>query len=221
MLEGTIKKPKDLIEVSNRLTYSVIQDVNVIRNIVNLERKYTQKALQIITILGNSNTKAGNYFKELSTKLSGEKSLILLLLNEINIKQATVTDYINGFIADAKKEVRDIINRKRDKILEDNKKSLDTLREKAFNTKAAAMSLTFGLATRVLWSGATWIGPTGTVFVVNSIGPFKPIKAQVSNGASGLIRELAKSLESQLRILTGTYSNPGAGITPIPFIGYS
>jgi len=114
-----------------------------------------------------------------------------------------------------------LINEKRDKIINDNKQALDKLKEKSLNVKAGIMSLTFSLATRALWSGATWVGPTGTVFTATSVGPFKPIKAKSSDGASAMIREMARGFETQLKILTGIYSNPGVGITPIPFVGYS
>ena len=82
------------------------------------------------------------------------------------------------------------------------------------------MSITFGLATRVLWTGATWLGPTGTQFSVISIGPFKPIKGKVEGGASGMVREMATGFENQIKILTGIYANAAAGIAPIPFVGY-
>lgn len=212
---------KDANMLVNKLTYSVIQDRNTIQNIAAIEQRYTLKAVQLFNRLGESNTRAGAYFKNLTSKLQGTNSIIIYLLNEVSSNQNKILTYLDKFIEDAKSEIENLINEKKEKIISDNKQALDKLKEKSFNVKAGVMSLTFSLATRALWSGATWIGPTGTVFTAISVGPFKPIKAKSTDGASAMVREMARGFETQLKILTGVYSNPGVGITPIPFIGYS
>ena len=214
-------KIKDINPLVNKLTYSVVQDRNTIQNIATIEQRYTLKTIQLFNRLGQSNTQTGAYFKNLTSKLQGTNSITIYILNEIASIENNILTYVDKFIEDAKSEIQNLINEKRDKIINDNKQALDKLKEKSLNVKAGIMSLTFSLATRALWSGATWVGPTGTVFTAISVGPFKPIKAKSSDGASAMIREMARGFETQLKILTGIYSNPGVGITPIPFVGYS
>jgi uncharacterized coiled-coil DUF342 family protein len=222
ILDGTITNPKDIIEAANKLSYSIIQDRDLVNNIASVEKRYTQKTIQLFKRIGESETPAGEYFKYyLVPELEGSKSITLFLFSQLETVKNNIESYVNKFIDDAKVEIKRYIDKRKQKIIEDNKESLDKLKEKAVNVKAGVMSLTFSLATRILWSGATWVGPTGTIFTVVSIGPFKPMKAQVAGGASALVREMARGFETQLKILTGTYSNPGAGITPIPFVGYS
>ncbi len=220
ILSGSTSNPKDIASIGNELTYAALQDYNTIRNIATIEQRYTQKTLQLISRFAQSKTQAGLYFKDLENKLQGEKSIVVFLLNQITIKQQGVINYLNAFVENAKLEIANKINEKKTKIEEQNKAALDALKEKKLNVKAGIMSLTFSVATRALWSGGTWVGPTGTIFTVASIGPFKPIKAQIEGGASAMIREIARGFETQLKILTGTYANPTAGITPIPFVGY-
>jgi hypothetical protein len=215
-----INNPIELIDIVDQLTYAIAQDRTIVQNIKQLEKRYIRKAARAFGTLGASKTKAGEYFKGLADKLNGDISLIALLLKELGFKYSSVSAYIDKFTADIKKEVNDAINTKLAKIEEDNKKSLDTLKEKKVNIKAQIMSITFGLATRALWSGATWFGPTATQFTVISIGPFKPIKGKVEGGASAMIREMATGFENQIKILTGVYANAPAGIAPIPFVGY-
>jgi len=212
---------KDIRSIANKLTYSLVQDRNTIQDIARLEQRYTLKTIQLFNRLGQADNRIGIYFKNLASKLQGSDSIILYLLREMLNIQNEAMSYLNKFIDDAKSEIQTKIADRRDKIIEDNKKALDKLKEKAVNVKAGVMSLTFSLATRALWAGASWVGPTGTVFTVSSIGPFKPIKARSTDGASVMVREIARGFETQLKILTGIYSNPGVGITPIPFVGYS
>ncbi len=221
VLNGTVTNPKDILDLANKLTYSINQDIEIIRNIATVEQRYTQKALQLANRIAQSKTTVGEYFKYyIVPEIQGTKSVVMFLFNTMDSTKSSLVTYVNKFIDDAQQEIRNIIRTKKEKIIEDNKQGLDKLKEKAVNVKAGLMGLTFSLATRTLWSGATWIGPTGTIFTVTSIGPFKPIKAQVAGGASALITEIARGFETQLKVLTGTYSNPGVGIPPAPFIGY-
>ena len=99
----------------------------------------------------------------------------------------------------------------------DLKKQVD----KNVNVDANIMSFTFGLAARAFWAGAQWIGPTGTSHTSLSIGSFNTIKAKSSEGASEMIRQVAKSFEIQLSAMTGIIVPPAnTGIPPLTFVGY-
>jgi len=175
-----ITNPIALLDIVDQLSYAIAQDNTTLQNIKQLERRYINKAKQAFRRLGSSKTKAGEYFKDLAVKLDGDVSLIALLLKELGFKYNSISKYIDKFINDVKKEVTNAIDKKREKIEINAKQSLDAWKEKKVNVKAQIMSITFGLATRALWTGATWFGPTGTQFTVISIGKSIPIATSSS-----------------------------------------
>jgi hypothetical protein len=96
-----------------------------------------------------------------------------------------------------------------------------TVQQKLVNLDAMAMSAVFGLAARLFWTGATWVGPTGVNHVVFSIGFFKPIKARMNDGGSAMIKQIANSYQKQLQLMNGlAIPPPNLLIPPIPFVGY-
>ena len=93
--------------------------------------------------------------------------------------------------------------------------------EKKINIEAPIMSAVMGLAARALWTGATWTSPAGIQHVTLNIGAFTPMKAKSTDGASKMIREMAKGFEAQLTLMSGLVIPPApTGIPPIPFTGY-
>ena len=84
------------------------------------------------------------------------------------------------------------------------------------------MTTVFGIAAQLYWAGATWTGPTATSHTAFTVGLFAPkMNALPKDGASGLVREMAKGFETQLQTMTGIVIPPAnTGIPPIPFTGY-
>ena len=97
----------------------------------------------------------------------------------------------------------------------------DNSREALHKLDMAAASALFGLAARLFWTGATWVGSSGSTHLVFNIGLFKKIEANIEDGASGLIKGMAKGFEAQLTAMLGLITPPAnTGIPPIPFSGY-
>ncbi len=117
--------------------------------------------------------------------------------------------------------IKNKIKEKKNKQQESAKKEAKSTKDRKVNTDAAIMSVMFGLAARLFWTGATWIGPTGSNHVVITIGSFRRIKAKSTDGASAMVREMAKSFERQLIGMKGFVNPPAAtGIPPLSFNGY-
>lgn len=86
-----------------------------------------------------------------------------------------------------------------------------------------AMTFMFELAARVYWTGAQWVGQTGSQHTVGSVGAFLPkMEAKIENGATGFVGEMARGFESQLKLMQGFVLPPAnTAILPIPFTGYT
>ena len=228
-VQQIIKNPpstiQQLINTANTLTLDVAVGVKASTTLLSLERKYLSKSREVVkTLLGIKdleNTKLSKKLKSFQTKLNKNQSFILLGLQMLNeaIKEflAFVERKVQSFITTQKSKLA----AKRAKVQDGSKAQLKKEREKKVNVDAIAMSLAFGLAARAFWTGAQWIGPTGSNHIALSIGIFKRIKAKSTDGASKMIREAAKSFEKQLNLMQGlVIPPPNTGIPPIPFTGY-
>ncbi len=83
------------------------------------------------------------------------------------------------------------------------------------------MSVMFGLAARLFWTGLSWTNPVGTRFLTTNIGRFTPIKGQMVGGADAYATEVAKGFGKQLKDMSGLYiPKPDLLILPLSFKGY-
>lgn len=161
------------------------------------------------------------FLTELNDILNKKKSFIKFLLEQLNKYYKKLVLFIKKQIDKVISSVKKFIKKKTKKIREQFDIQLEKIKEKAVNLEAPAMSITFGLAARAFWTGATWTGPTGTQHTTFSVGQFTQMKALTEDGASGLVREMAKGFEAQLQLLQGVVLPPAnTGIPPIPFTGY-
>jgi len=93
--------------------------------------------------------------------------------------------------------------------------------EKRVNLDAKVMSVMFGLAARLFWTGLSWTNPVGTRFLTTNIGRFTPIKGQMVGGADAYATEVAKGFGKQLKDMSGLYiPKPDLLILPLSFKGY-
>lgn len=220
--------PKTLNDIKmslNVLTTEALMDVSVISNIATLERKYLRKSREIVKTLCDvkkiQGTKAELKLLRIKTELDKDQSFIAMafdmLADELRDFQKLIVKKIKAFVDNIKAKML----QKRTKVETTAKLELKKIAEKKINPDAAIMSFTFGLAARLFWTGATWTGPTGTNHITLNIGTFPKIKALSTDGASAMIRQMAKSFETQLQVMSGLVIPPAnTGIPPIPFTGY-
>jgi len=225
---------EDTMNTSN--IFNLFTKTAFIDGLVALEQKHLGRVREVLKSLTDArlqeaveNTASGkissknvfSFLEDLSDILNNKKSFVKFLLEKLEF-------YFNKLVRFIKKEVDKIITdvkkyiaKKLKKIKEEFDIQLEKIKEKAVNLEAPVMSITFGLAARIFWTGATWPGPTGTQHIVFNVGQFVPMKALTKDGASGFVKEMARGFEAQLKTLQGLATPPpNTGIPPIPFTGY-
>jgi hypothetical protein len=225
IIKNPPKTPLEFKQAANIFAVGALEDARVATRIVELERKYLSRSRQAVATLCSVKKLEGTRFEKTLLKvkytLDKNQSFIILafrlLTDEIRRFMSFISKKVQEFILKIKK----LLQRVKERVMDDFKKQTKKERDKRINVDALAMSFAFGLAARSFWTGASWIGPTGTNHVSLTIGPFKPIKAKSTDGASKMIREVAKSFERQLQVMNGIATPVAAtGIPPIPFVGY-
>jgi DNA repair exonuclease SbcCD ATPase subunit len=219
------KDPKQISNIAEDLGSGILEDMSVATTLLNLERKYLRKSREIVktlcTIKELDNTKFKATLETIKNTLDKDQSFIMLgmkyLKTELKKFMVFIRQQVDKFLDPIKKKLAE----KRKKVEEFAKKELDKIKEKLVNVEAPIMSFTFGLAARMFWTGAQWTGPTGTNHVALNLGVFTPMKALTTDGASVMIREMARGFEAQLMALQGLVIPPAnTGIPPVPFMGY-
>lgn len=218
--------PEDLINSLEQLTATGIEDISLVNKMVELERKYLKRTVEVIKTIASSKAmkKHPKVHERLLTwqkKLSKRDSFILYLINMLKEVLKDFAAFIAKSVTKIIKQIKEYIKTKIKKVKKQGEQELKTTREKKVNLDAIAMSVTFGIAARLFWTGARWTGPTGTTHIAFNIGRFKAIKAKPIEGASAMIRQIAASFEGQLKSMSGLVSPPpNTGIPPMPFKGY-
>lgn len=141
-------------------------------------------------------------------------SLMSLVMKGYNLLKEKV---YNKFIKPQLDKVREVIKKVQDSL----KAELKKLNMRKVNLDAKLMSIAFNLATRAFWTGFSWITPNGVRYTTINIPPFLPIKGLADDGASALIRQIAKNLNTQLIGMNGLVTPPPfTAIPPFPFVSY-
>jgi hypothetical protein len=219
------KNPKDFKDLGNVLALDILQEVSITTKIVGLERKYLNKSRELIKTLCDIKQLEGTSFEatilKIKNTLDKNQSFILLAFDLLGKELAKFDIFLQKKIQEVIKPIKDKLNKRKERLQERAEKELKNRRERLVNIDAFIMSFTFGLAARTFWTGASWQGPTGTTHTVFNIGSFKPIKMLPGDGASVMIRDIAKSFERQLYSLQGIASPPApTSIPPQPINGY-
>jgi hypothetical protein len=233
---GTIKAiqalatnpPKDFNSLKSALESlgtDILVDSSIATNILNLERKYLLRSREVVKVLCDSkkikDSKFAPKLEKVKTTLEKNQSFILLGFKMLN-------EELKKFVAWIKKKIKKVVDAVKVKLqairLKVEKQAEDEAKkyiEKKVNLEAPIMSAVMGLAARALWTGATWTSAAGVQHVSLNIGAFKPMKAKSTEGASAMIREMAKGFEAQLTVMSGLVIPPAnTGIPPLPFTGY-
>ena len=219
------KDPRQLNAIVEYLGSGILDDVSVSTTLANLEKKYLGKSREMIKTMCDIKELDDTNFKAIlltiSKTLDKNQSFIALGMRYLRKEFKKFIIFIKQQINKFLKPIQKKLEVKLKKIEDSAQKELNKIIEKNVNADAAIMSFTFGFAARSFWTGAQWTGPTGTNHIALNLGVFTPIKARSIDGASVMIREIARGFEAQLMQLQGLVIPPAnTGIVPIPFNGY-
>lgn len=217
---------KDLSSLE-QLNTTLLSNAQVVGILYQLEQKYLRKTKQatqlILDGLSKKNTRLSVYVQSFYKKVQKTPSFILMLLDYVKKGLKRTKDFILELIQPIvdyiEKQVEIAKEKSKEKAADTAKKNKDKL----VNVDAKAMSLVFNVATRLFWTGTSWLNSSGTTFLVTSIGPFKPIKALPVDGAIGIAQEMGNSFKNQLTtsMVGQAIPNPATLIPPFPFTGYN
>ena len=219
------KNPKAIKDLADSFNTGVLDNFNVAAKLADLERRHLAKSREFIKsvcdVKGLENTKHYAKLLKIKTDLEKNQSFVIGAIEMVKKEIAEFLAFLDKKIREVVKRVMDFLKEKRKKIEDAAKKEIEKWVEKKINIEAPIMSFCFQLATTIYWAGATWVGPTGSTHITTTLGPFKPIKAKTTDGASKMIKEIAKSFETQLKSLQGLIIAPiPQGIPPVPWVGY-
>ena len=216
----------DLKSALNNLTLSALQESLVINKIIQIEKKYLNKSKQVLmTLLDIKKLQGTGYEKKLKSvllKLQKQDSFIVLLVDFVKDAILNIKRLVKLKIQKIATQMKAFLKKRKAEKERQAKKDLLVVKNKKANSDAIIMSSVFGLAARLFWVGAGWVGPTGSQHRVFTIGSFRPrIKARPDEGASSMIRQIARAFELQLVGARGIVTPIVAtGIPPLPFNGY-
>jgi len=217
--------PTQVRDIAQSLAGSALQDVSAANTIISLERKYLLRSREVVRLLCDTkhikNIKVKGVLDKVSDSLDKNQSFILLAFKYLKEQLQAFAKFLSKKIQKIAENITIKLNKRTKDKQEQAKKDLKKITENEVNPDAIAMSIMLGLAARAFWTGASWVGPTGSTHTVINIGSFRRIKATIADGASGMIREMARSFEGQLQRMFGLVTPPlNTLIPPLPFNGY-
>ena len=229
-----IKDPKalskaviDIVRSAEAVTKisQAFQSLEVFGFLSRLETKYLGKTRELIkTYIENPIGDDPNHHQKMEEWrlcLDRNQSLVAFLLTKLTELTDQFFLFLNKNIKLFIAKQKAFIKKKLEAIAEAREIDLEKIKDKLVNVEAIFMGIALDLAARAFWTGTTWQGNTGTNHLTLNIGAFKKIKALPEDGATGMVQEIATSLELQLKTMTGLVIPPAnTGIPPIPFQGY-
>ena len=201
------------------------QEPTVVNFFVQFERKYLKKAIETLKTLADAKADDKSDFSILMNRWANSldkkvpiiKFLLQTVMKIFKKIKSFIEVKIEKFLAKVEKKLKEEL----EKIKQKHEAELELIRKRLVNVDAIMMSVAFGLAARLFWTGASWKGPTGSTHITFTVGPFVKMKALPEDGVVGFVREIAKSFELQLTTMVGlVQAPPNTLIPPIPFVGY-
>jgi hypothetical protein len=220
------KTPSEVKNLVESISLDVLEDIAVVNKLLAVEAKHLRQARQGFKTLADVKKldkypKAQSVVQKWNKTINKQDSFLKFLFKELRRLVKEFVQFIQKKVKQFLEPAKLFIQKKTARFKEDLDKKLQTIKDKNVNSEAPLMSITFGLAARIFWTGAQWVGPTGSTHTTLSIGPFQRIKAKPNEGASEMIRQMAASFERQLQVMNGIVLPPAnTGIPPIPFNGY-
>jgi hypothetical protein len=216
------KNPKELVDALNMLAVDVVSSVAVTNRLVALERKYLLKAKAAVNSLAQIDGLDNSKLQKLASLLNKQQSVILYVVRwiaaEINEFNIFLRKQVTTFIQTIRLKLSKEEDAAKKQFKDDQKINLF---KQSNGLETLLLSAALGLAARSFWTGASWVGPTGSNHTVFSIGVFAPIKAKPVDGPSALVKNISKNFQKQLSAMAGIVTPPAPTlIPPIPFVGY-
>lgn len=228
LIENPPQTPGEIKQAMNGTVLAALDDIRVVNVLLALERKYLQKSRQITkqTLSLAEELKITKFYPTLlkiKNCLEKNQSFIVLALKLLKRELKKFTAFVTKKIKEAFEGIRKKLQEFRERVQKQQEDRLKLIakREAVVKVDMAVASVLFGLAARLFWTGATWVGPTGSNHIALNIGQFTKMDVTTEEGASGLIKQMARGFESQLTQMSGlVIPPPPTGIPPIPFFGY-
>ena len=222
IIEGTAETPT--ISALATIPTAVFQQKNVATAFVRAEKRafkrLQSKTARISQFIPATTTDPVLLF--VKRALDKTSSIVLFLLRIIGKAFRKIEQFLSKLILPVSEFVTKLISEQYEKVEEESRRQAQILIDRNTNLDGRIMTVMFGIAGRLFWSGATWSNPTSTRFVVINVGKFRPrLLISTENGSQGFGEELARGFNNQLKNMTGLVIPPIAtGIVPFSFRGY-
>ena len=202
---------------------SILQNPAISRKIEEIENPPLGSTTSISTGKSSLFYEAYKGLESVRNSVNKQESLVLSLLVLLGKLVSKFFAWVNQHVTRWIKSIKASIKRRIIKVKQEQSEEVKERGKKRINPQAAAMTIMFGLAARVFWTGARWVGPTQTQFTCLTIGSFRPrMKARIEDGATGFLREMAKGFQAQLIGMKGLAVPPAnTGIPPLSFSTYT
>ena len=148
------------------LSGGVLQDMSIVNNILTLERKYLNKSREVVKTLCDveqiTNVKVRVVLQKIYKTLKKNQSFILLVFNLLKKELTVFKNFIIKKIKIIIAKIKAYLAKKAEKKKKESEEEVVKTSKKSINLDAKIMSVVFGLATKVFWTGVTWVGPTNS-----------------------------------------------------------
>lgn len=221
MIEGT--RPINIKEILGFPIKALHQATTMIA-IVKAEKKQFQRLRRKAATLSGFIPKdtTDPFLLKVKWGLGKASSLIVWLIDWLMKAFRKVFEFIMEQVRDIAHWLKDQVANIKEKIEEEAKQRIKNESTRKLNLEGRIASLMFGLASRLLWTGANWTNAPGTRFVAINIGKFAPTMVMTNvGGAQSYAEGLANGFNNQLKLMNGlVIPLPSYGIPPFPFTGY-
>jgi len=222
IIEGTAETPT--ISALATIPTAVFQQTNVATAFVRAEKRafkrLQSKTARLSGFIPTTTTDPVLLF--VKRALDKTSSIVLFLLKIIGKAFRKIEEFLAKLLLPVSEFVTKLISEQYEKVEEEARRQAQILIDRNTNLDARIMTIMFGIAGRLFWSGATWTNTASTRFVVTNIGKFRPrLVISTENGSQGFGEELARGFNNQLKNMTGIIIPPvSTGIVPFTFRGY-
>jgi hypothetical protein len=222
MVTGATKNPS--LTTIAKIPVDIFHQIDVATAIIRAEQKAFKRFRGRIANLSGFIPQATQdpVLIYIRSKINKASSIVLLLIDGIAKFVKKIVEFISGLMKPITDFIKKTLSEETEKIKAKEIERQKALIESRTNLDGRVMAAMFGLAGRLLWTGATWTNPAGTRFVVANVGRFSPVmKALNQNGSQGYGEELAKGFNNQLQKMAGlAIPLPSTGIVPFSWKGY-
>lgn len=223
LLDGTKGKPsmRDIAQLSA----NVVTQANVVTAFVRAEKRLLKRIVtkvQSVPEFIREDT-SDPLLRKIRLSLEKATSIFLWLFQWVKDAYKAMMRFImNELLKPVEDYIKKEVTEVKEKITERARIKIENESKRKLNIEGRIATAMFGIASRLLWTGASWTNPVGTKFIVLNVGKFRP-KLVMTNigGAQSFGEGLASGFNAQLKSMTGlVIPVPSYGIPPFTFNGY-